>query len=113
MKKGQYCRFVDGVKTYKDKRTAILAFRMQTKAYEDGYAPPVIEWISGIAFRTAIADTSEFDAMPRGSKLHKEFPELAAYSKALFEEFTGQSKVDMHRGNLGRWRGKIVLIDFS
>lgn len=119
MKYNRYCKFdsTTGIKTYKTKEICDSAYNGQMKAYELGLAPPVIKRIDDFSFQSGIVDTSFFmENFKEGVYYNRIFPQMEKLLIPIFKEIPtrcGPNGVDMGRHNLGLWKGKVVMIDFS
>lgn len=117
-----------GVKLYETRRNAILTYNLQTRAATAGLAPPIQSKIFAVrcnpwkaddygyhrgestfyAYLVGIADLSTTELVRHSSRYKRELREL---QDRLFE--AGFDCGDMHPGNWGYYRNRLVCIDFS
>jgi len=118
MKKGLYCVYNDWIKTYKTKALCDYAYTKQHEWYLMGIAPKPLDRIDEYSFKTEVADTKFFmDNFKEWVYYDVIFPELAKKVKELLKDNSyshwANKNCDLARHNLGLYKWKVVLIDFT
>jgi hypothetical protein len=114
---GVCCIFIpqnkyEGLKLYEDKIQAERACNLQNIAANYGLAPPVVEGVS--TFKNYVDKSHIYGYTTRIAKTHTKFSCDVIYK--FWCEFyckTGYFLDDMHNGNLGKYNGHMVCIDYS
>lgn len=109
-----------GIKTFKNKEVCDFAFWAQSEAYKLGYATKIIDRIGDRQILMDVAETEWImQNLEKGKYYDNTFPKMA---EALFpilvkNPFKKKKKVkhilDFAYHNLGIYKNRIVLIDFT
>jgi hypothetical protein len=108
-----------GVKTFKTKEICDFAFYAQNEAYKLGYATKVVARLSDTELLMEVADTSISDELEDGRYYDDVFVRMAdalwpIISKNPFKKKKQKMhQLDFARHNLGIYKNRIVLIDFT
>lgn len=108
-----------GVKTFKDKDICDFAFQAQMEAYELGYATKIIKRLNDYEILMEVADTKWIsENLEEGKYYDTVFTIMAKKLKPILIKKPHKNKrikymLDFHKNNLGIYKNRIVLIDFT
>jgi hypothetical protein len=109
-----------GVKTFKNKEVCDFAFNAQIMAYEMGYATKIIERLNDFEILMEVADTTwVMENLEEGVYYDTVFKIMAEKLKPILIKKPHKKNknikymLDFHKKNLGIYKNRLVLIDFS